>query len=227
MLLTAGGAVAYLSTHAVSSASTETATATTAQPGTLKVTSSAPALPVPAPLPLDPNAETPVVEIGTIEIARIGLTAAIQEGITLPAINRGPSHWPGTARPGELGNVVIAGHRTIYSKPFYRLDQLQPGDPVVMTTPNGQFTYVVRGVVVVPGEAIDIATQSPAHTATLFACHPPGSARQRIVAKLELLDHDGQPVDAANVLPPLDAGSQDTDHTLLVQSGDPLSRSGG
>ena len=227
MLLTAGGAVAYLSNQAVPSASTETATATTAQPGTLKVTSSAPALPVPAPLPLDPNAETPVVEIGTIEIARIGLTAAIQEGITLPAINRGPSHWPGTARPGELGNVVIAGHRTIYSKPFYRLDQLQPGDPVVMTTPNGQFTYVVRGVVVVPGEAIDIATQSPAHTATLFACHPPGSARQRIVAKLELLDHDGQPVDAANVLPPLDAGSQDTDHTLLVQSGDPLSRSGG
>ena len=168
-----------------------------------------------------------MVEIGTIEIPRLGLSAAIQEGITLPAINRGPSHWPGTARPGELGNVVIAGHRTIYSKPFYRLDRLQPGDPVVMTTPAGRFTYVVRGVIVVPGEAIDIATQSPAHTATLFACHPPGSARQRIVAKLELLGTDGQSVDAATVIPPLDAGSQNTDHTLLVQAGDPLSQSGG
>ena len=168
-----------------------------------------------------------MVEIGTIEIPRLGLSAAIQEGITLPAINRGPSHWPGTARPGELGNVVIAGHRTIYSKPFYRLDRLQPGDPVVMTTPAGRFTYVVRGVIVVPGEAIDIATQSPAHTATLFACHPPGSARQRIVAKLELLGTDGQSVDDATVIPPLDAGSQNTDHTLLVQAGDPLSQSGG
>src|SRR6478735_7368910 len=121
--------------------------------------------------------------IGTIELPRIGITADIQEGITLTAINRGPGHWPNTAMPGALGNVVIAGHRTTYSKPFNRLNELQPGDLVTMTTADGRFDYEVRGIVIVPGEAVDIATQTYAHTATLFACHPPGSARQRIVAK--------------------------------------------
>jgi sortase A len=227
VVLVGGGTAAYLSGRADSSPSTETTTTTSGGSTTLRVTNSAPTLPVPAPLPADPNADTPAVVIGTLEIARIGLNAPLQEGITLPAINRGASHWPGTAMPGALGNVVIAGHRTIYSKPFHRLDQLQPGDPVVMTTSAGRFTYAVRGVIIVPGEAVDIATQSPAHTATLFACHPPGSTRQRIVAKLALLAPDGQPVDAATVLPPLDAGSQDTDHTLLVRAGDPLSQSAG
>jgi sortase A len=227
LVLTGGGAMAYLSDRlGRSGTSTSAATTETTGPAaSLTVTDSTPALPVPAPLPADPNADTASVVIGTIELPRLGVTGPIQEGITLTAINRGPSHWPGTAMPGAFGNVVIAGHRTIYTKPFRQLDRLQPGDQVVMTTPEGRFTYAVRGVIIVPGEAIDIATQSYAHTATLFACHPPGSSRQRIVAKLALLGADGQPVDAEAVLPTLDAGSQETDHTLMVQAGDPLSQS--
>jgi LPXTG-site transpeptidase (sortase) family protein len=194
----------------------------------LQVTASTlPPLPIPEPVPENAHADTPQVVLGTIELPRIGVTGDIQEGITLTAINRGPGHWPGTAMPGELGNVVIAGHRTTYTKPFNRLDALQPGDPIVMTTPAGRFTYQVRGIVIVPGEAIDIAEQSYAHTATLFACHPPGSARQRIVAKLRLLAADGTPVDPDEALPPLDAGSQATDHTLNVRVHDPLAETAG
>ena len=43
-------------------------------------------------------------------------------------------------------------------------------------------------------EAVQIADQTPQYTATLFACHPPGSARYRIVVKLQLVDAGGQPV---------------------------------
>jgi sortase A len=129
--------------------------------------------------------------------------------------------------PGALGNVVIAGHRTTYSRPFNRLNELEPGDVVTMATAGGRFDYQVRGVVIVPGEAVDIAGQSYAHTATLFACHPPGSARQRIVAKLRLLDATGAPVDPDDALPPLEAGTQATDHTLTVRAvPDPLSAGG-
>ena len=199
---------------------------TTAAPSLQVRSDDPPPLPIPAGLP-DPNADTPVVVIATLAVPRLGLGADVQEGITLAAINRGPAHWPGTALPGQLGNVVIAGHRTIHTKPFAHLDQLQVGDPVVMTTPTGSFTYTVRGTVIVPSEAIDIAAQSYAHTATLFACHPPGSTRQRIVAKLALLGPDGQPVDAADALPPLDSGSQETQHTLYVRAPDPLTDSGG
>lgn len=185
-----------------------------------------PALPIPEALPVNAYAPTPQVVLGTIEIPKIDLTAELQQGVTLTAINRGPGWWPGTAMPGELGNAVVAGHRTTYSKPFGRLDELEAGDQVIFTTAAGRSVYEVRGVIVVPGDWIDIAAQSEAHTATLFACHPPGSARERIVAKLRLLDPDGTPADPDSALPPLDAEAQSTDHTLMVRNDGATDASG-
>ncbi len=183
-------------------------------------TDAGPALPIPDPLP-DPNAPASGVVIGTIGIARIGLMADIQEGMALADIDRGPSHWPATARPGQLGNMVLAGHRTTYTEPFRHLERLQPGDPVEFVVGGETFTYATRGVVVVPANAVDIAAQSDAHTATLFACHPPGQATERIVAKLRLLDAGGRPVEPDTALPPLEGGSQPGGHVLTVRV-DPL-----
>jgi LPXTG-site transpeptidase (sortase) family protein len=195
-----------------------------------------PPLPIPEALPDNPYEDTPQVVVGTIEIPKIGITADLQRGMSLTAINRGPGWWPGTAMPGELGNVVVAGHRTTYSRPFYRLNELASGDHVVFTTDRGRLVYEVRDVITVPENWIDIAAQSYAHTATLFACHPPGSARERIVAKLRLLDAAGRPVDADPALPAIDAEAQRTEHTLTVRErtdvgttsgADPLSGSEG
>ena len=226
VVVVGGGIATYLVTRPDDPVAAP-ATSTTPAPSLQVTAPTLPPLPIPEPVPENAHADTPQVVLGTIELPQIGVTGDIQQGITLTAINRGPGHWPGTAMPGELGNVVIAGHRTTYSKPFNRLDALQPGDPVVMTTADGRNTYQVRGIVIVPGEAIDIAEQSYAHTATLFACHPPGSARQRIVAKLRLLAPDGTPVDLDDALPPLDSGSQSTDHTLYVRASDPLGTTAG
>ncbi len=179
-----------------------------------------PTLPIPDPLP-DPNAPASGIVIGTIGIARLGLMADIQEGMALADIDRGPSHWPGTPLPGQLGNMVLAGHRTTYTEPFRHLERLQPGDPVEFTAGGVTWTYATRGVVVVPANAVDIAAQSDAHTATLFACHPPGQSTERIVAKLRLLDAGGAPVDPDTALPPLEGGSQTGGHVLTVRV-DPL-----
>ena len=172
--------------------------------------------PLPDPPPADPYAPTPQVILGTIEIPKLGVTETLQQGMTLTAINRGPGHWPGTAEPGHLGNMVIAGHRTTYSRPFADLDQLVAGDQVIVTTPEGTFTYEVRGVIIVSESHIGIAAQSDAHTATLFACHPKGSATHRIVAKLRLLNPDGTPADPDAALPPVEQGSDPTTDTTLV-----------
>ena len=181
-------------------------------------TTTAPPLPVPEALPVNAHEPTPEVVLGTLELPTLGVSEPLQEGMTLTAINRGPSHWPGTALPGGRGNVVVAGHRTTYSKPFHRLDELQPGDPVVFRMRDGAVhTYVVRGVVVVPEAAIGIAAQFPSHTATLFACHPKGSATHRIVAKLALVGPDGAPVDDEAALPPLDVGLREGDDLLVVR----------
>lgn len=175
-------------------------------------------LTLPEALPANPYAETPQIVLGTLELPSLGVVGELQEGMTLTAINRGPSHWPGTALPGELGNVVVAGHRTTYTQPFNRLDELAPGDPVVFRMRDGQtHTYAVRTVMVVPEAAIGIAAPHPSHSATLFACHPKGSATHRIVAKLALLGPDGAPVDAEAELPPLDVGLRPGDELLTVR----------
>jgi len=148
-----------------------------------------PAPPAPLSQPVAPNdgAAEPVVELGTIEIPRIGLHTTLHQGIALSTIDHGPSHWPGTALPGELGNVVVAGHRVTKTRPFRHIDQLQPGDRVIFTVGATRVEYEMVANEVVTPDALRIVEQRPEHTATLFACHPPGSARYRFVVHLRMV----------------------------------------
>ena len=145
-----------------------------------------PALPTPIPPPVDDEADEPVIELGTIEIAALGVRAPLLEGIRLPTFDRGTGHWPGTAMPGQFGNAVVGGHRTEGSRPFRHLDTLVAGDEVVFTTADGRFVYHVTAVDVVSPDDLGVIAQNPGFTATLFACHPPGSTDERIVAHLVL-----------------------------------------
>ena len=95
--------------------------------------------PNPESPPADPRAAEPLTQLGTIEIPKIGVTKAMYEGITLTTLDHGPGHWPGTAMPGQVGNVVIAGHRVSHDKPFRNLDKLVAGDDVILTTDDGRF----------------------------------------------------------------------------------------
>ena len=143
-------------------------------------------LPVPEPAPANAYAPTPEIRHGQLEIPAIGLSQPLFEGVTLTAINRGPSHWPGTAMPGEIGNVVVAGHRTTYSRPFWALDELQPGDELIFTIDSERIVYELERIEIVAPDDIHIIDQDHAMRATLFACHPKGSARQRIVGHFRM-----------------------------------------
>lgn len=161
-------------------------TTTTTLPATT-VASPVPVAPAgPVRVPSNPYAAEPLVELGSIEIPKIGLNHRLFQGISLRTIDRGPSHWPGTALPGEVGNAVFAGHRVTHSKPFRNIDQLVAGDEVIFTVGGQRSTYVVTGSEVVTPKALHIVDPTPVPTATLFACHPPGSARFRYVVRLAL-----------------------------------------
>ena len=144
-----------------------------------------------------------------MQIPAIEVDSPFLEGIRISTLDYGPGHWPGTAMPGELGNVVVAGHRTSHNADFRRLDELVPGDQVVfeldltegferddgveVTSPTpdvstGRHVYVVHSVEIVPPDAMWVVTQDYRHSATLFACHPPGSVAERIVVFLDLVD---------------------------------------
>lgn len=148
-----------------------------------------PATPAPAApvaVPKNEYAPEPIQEIGTIEIPKIGLRQPIFHGITMRNIDRGPSHWPGTALPGEVGNTVFAGHRVTKTRPFRNIDQLVVGDEVIFTVAGLRSVYAVTGSKVVLPSAMEIVNPTPEPTGTLFACHPPGSARYRYVVLLAL-----------------------------------------
>lgn len=145
------------------------------------------ALPVPIAAPADDEAPEPVVPLGTLAIPALGVERTFYEGIRLPTFDLGPGHWPGSALPGQPGNVVIGGHRTNANADFRDLDQLSAGDEMILTTNEGtSFTYVVESVEITDPFAAQVIHQTPRKTATLFACHPPGSIRQRIVVHLSL-----------------------------------------
>ena len=144
------------------------------------------ALPNPIRIPDDPYAPEPVVRVGAIEIPKIGLSAPLFEGVTLNNIDRGPSHWTGTALPGQPGNLVVAGHRATHGQPFLRIDELVAGDEVTFDIKGTRATYRVRLDMVVKPEDTWIANQTAASTATLYACHPPGSVEKRYVVRLVL-----------------------------------------
>ena len=170
-------------------------TTTTPEPDTPAPVAHAPAAPPPPAVatgtpiepPADPRAPEPEVVIGSIEIPRISLVAPLNEGIGLDTIDRGPSHWPGSALPGQIGNAVVAGHRVTKTRPFRDIDRLVPGDEVVLTGAGVRATYVVNGNEVVTPDAMRIVDPTPTATATLFACHPPGSARYRYVVTADLV----------------------------------------
>ncbi len=138
-------------------------------------------------VPSDPYAPEPLVEIGTIEIPKLSLAHRLYRGISLRTIDHGPSHWPGSAVPGQRGNAVFAGHRVTHSRPFRNLDQLVPGDQVYFTVGGVRSIYAVTGHEIVTPDGMHIVEPTPTPTATLFACHPPGSARYRYVVRLGLV----------------------------------------
>lgn len=134
-------------------------------------------------------------EVGRIVIPAIGLDEVVREGIEQWVIDLGVAHWPGTARPGEDGNVVLAGHRTVATRPFYDLGRLRPGDRVHLEWRDGsRHTYRVTETFVVPPTGVWIVDPTPVPTVTMFSCHPKGSARQRIVVRAELVPAAATPV---------------------------------
>lgn len=65
----------------------------------------------------------------------------VQEGTSDDVLAEGFGHFRGTARPGQVGNYAIAGHRITHGEPLRHLPSLRPGDTVVVETRTRVFTY--------------------------------------------------------------------------------------
>jgi sortase A len=150
-----------------------------------------------------------------IRIPAIGVDKIVVEGVDVSDLKRGPGHYPDSPLPGQPGNAAIAGHRTTYGAPFNRLDELAPGDEILVSTVQGAFRYEVREQLIVSPDQVEVLDEFGDDRLTLTACHPKYSARQRIVI-VAALQGDAAP---APVTPP-PASSTDDENGDTAQTID-------
>ena len=118
----------------------------------------------------------------------------VDEGVATDDLAKGPGHYPGTALPGQVGNLVVSGHRTTHGAPFYNLNELRTGDAVVFETRDDWVVYRVTGHEVVSpndiGEVLPVPNRpgvaATRPTFTFTTCNPRYSASTRLVVHGDL-----------------------------------------
>ena len=163
---------------------TTTTTSTTPSSSSTTTTTAPGDQPTVGPSIAAPNEGNPV---GILRIAKLGLNKVIVQGTSDADLRLGPGHYPGTPLPGEEGNAAIAGHRTTYGAPFFNLDELKPGDPIVITTVQGTFTYQVTSSLVVSPSDTSVVDDTTTPELTLTTCNPRFSASSRLVVHAKLI----------------------------------------
>ena len=123
---------------------------------------------------------------GRVAMPTLRQSYVVAEGTDDETLRSGPGHYEGTGVPGQRRTVALAGHRTTYLAPFADIDELKPGDPIVVTMPYRRFTYRVERTRIVDPSAYWV-TQQGQNRLVLTSCHPPFSAAQRIVVIARLV----------------------------------------
>lgn len=139
----------------------------------------------PSLAPEDPPTIGPDGLIGRIEITRLDLSAVVVEGIDKRTLRRAVGHIPGTALPGQAGNVGIAGHRDTFFRP---LQDIQVDDIIILTTHWGKYRYRVLSSRVVSPEEVTVLDPTSNQVLTLVTCHPfyfVGPAPDRFIVRAE------------------------------------------
>ena len=143
------------------------------EPAPLRVAKRVIGLPAVLPNPDRGVAKSPIAGtgwiVGRISIPRLHLSAIVEEGIDETTLSRAVGHIPGTALPGEIGNIGIAGHRDTF---FEKLKDLRPDDDIDFTTHSGHFHYIVESLTVVDPSDVGVLESKGGKILTIVTCFP-------------------------------------------------------
>ena len=131
----------------------------------------------------------PVAQAGTrIIIPSIGVDAPIGEGTDWEALKYKVGHHPGTANPGQRGNMVLAAHNDIYGEIFRYLPDVPLGEIITVYAGEQAFRYrIVERRIILP-EQTEVMLPTTEPTVTLISCYPYLIDTHRIVLFGELVD---------------------------------------
>jgi len=127
--------------------------------------------------------------LGIIQIKKIKVKAPVVEGVKPSNLKSAVGHVPGTAALGQPGNCALAGHRSYtFGKFFNRLNEIEVGDEILITTKKEDLTYkVIKTHVVTPDDVSVLKGSKDDNIITLITCTPIYVASHRliVVARLE------------------------------------------
>jgi len=127
-------------------------------------------------------ANVPGDAVAIIRIPKIDVDYVVVEGTDVESLKKGPGHYTDTAYPWKAtGRVGIAGHRTTYGSPFWSLNELRPGDRIVLATEYGIFEYRVTGSRIISPSDASVLESTSEPTLVLTTCNPRFSAAERLV----------------------------------------------
>jgi sortase A len=92
----------------------------------------------------------------------------------------------GSPNPGQVGNIVLSAHNDVFGEIFRDLDQLNPGDEVVLFTNQRTFTYVVQDTKIVEPTQVEVMAPTNEPVVTLISCYPYLVDNKRIVVRAYL-----------------------------------------
>ncbi|HEX4346821.1 MAG TPA: class D sortase [Vicinamibacterales bacterium] len=125
--------------------------------------------------------------VARFDAPTVRLSANVLEGSTDDVLAKAAGHIEGTARPGEAGNVGIAGHR---DTTFRAVRNLKIGDPILLKTTKGVFDYRIVSTQIVTPDAVWVLDPTDRPVLTLVTCYPfnfIGHAPKRYIVKANLV----------------------------------------
>lgn len=126
-----------------------------------------------------------------IQIPAINIDAPVVQGDGWQQLKKGVGQHISSVNPGENGNVVLSAHNDIFGEIFRDLDQLEPGDEIVLYTNQRSHTYIVTESQVVEPTRVEVMAPTTQPTTTLISCYPYLVDDQRIVVTARLQGGSG------------------------------------
>lgn len=128
--------------------------------------------------------------LAVLKINKVSLEVPVLEGTDDLTLNRGVGHISGTSRPGEEGNIGLAGHRDGF---FRVLRDVGPGDRIELLTAGRRDIYTVDRIVLVSPSDVSVLQPRAGQSLTLVTCYPfyfVGSAPKRYIVEASLKDSE-------------------------------------
>lgn len=122
-------------------------------------------------------------------IPSIGVDSAISEGISEEALEKGVWLYPEAAKPGQMGNVVISGHRFLYENApqntLYNLDKVTVNDYILVYWQGREYGYRVTSTELVFPTDTHIQEIGETERLTVYTCAPLFDDSRRLVVYAE------------------------------------------